>query len=326
MTADPNRPTVVVVGSTMIDLVAYASRVPRTGETLVGDRFQMGFGGKGANQAVMARLLAAEVVMVNCLGDDAYGDMTLENFAAFGIDTTNVYRVPGASGVAPIWVEPDGSNRIIIIPGANRRLTGEQAARSVRSTPDPSVVVGQLEIPQKTTAAAFEAARDAGAATVLNPAPAAHLTSDLLAMSDWLIPNEVEFEMLTGSSADADDALMRFARETATRLVVTVGEQGAAIVSGPGDRVERIPAPSVDPIDTTGAGDAFVGAFVVGLALGLPEQDAVRLGNACAADSVTRPGTQSSFPRPDRSERFLADISKIGADSRQDSVVSVRYP
>lgn len=308
MAADCNRPTVIVVGSTMIDLVAYASRIPRTGETLVGERFRMGFGGKGANQAVMARLLGAEVVMVNCLGDDAYGDMTLENFAGFGIDTTHIQRVPGASGVAPIWVTPDGSNRIIIIPGANHRLTGEQAARAVRGTPQTSVVVGQLEIPQETTVTAFAAARESGAVTVLNPAPAARLSTELLDTSDWLIPNEVEFEMLAGTSADSDEALLGFASETGTRLVVTLGEQGAAIVSGGGDRVVRVPAPRVDPVDTTGAGDAFVGGFVVGLTRGLPEHEAVRLGNACAADSVTRPGTQSSFPRPDRAERFLAAV------------------
>ncbi len=308
MTTDPKPPTVVVVGSTMIDLVAYASRLPESGETLVGERFQMGFGGKGANQAVMARLLGAEVVMVNCLGTDAYGDMTLENFAAFGIDTANVYRVAGASGVAPIWVEADGSNRIIIIPGANHELTGDQAARSVRQTPDAAAVVGQLEIPQEVTAAGFRAARTTGATTVLNPAPAAALSSDLLELTDWLIPNEVEFETLTGESPDSDRALAAFAEETATRLVVTLGEDGAALVSAGFDRVERLPAPRVDPVDTTGAGDAFVGAFVVGLATGLGERDAVRLGNACAADSVTRPGTQSSFPRSERIEQLLAEI------------------
>jgi len=301
-------PTVVVVGSTNIDLVAYLSRVPRSGETLVGRRFQMGFGGKGANQAVMARLLGAEVVMVNCLGDDTYGDMTLDNFAGFGIDTANVYRVPGASGVAPIWVEPDGSNRIIIIPGANHELTGDQAARSVRRTPDAGAVVGQFEIPQEVTAAAFAAAREQGATTVLNPAPAAALSSGLLELTDWLIPNEVEFEMLTGGSLDSDRALLAFAEVTATRLVVTLGEDGAAVVSAGFDRVEHLPSPGVDPVDTTGAGDAFVGAFVFGLASGLGERAAVRLGNACAADSVTRPGTQSSFPRSERIEQLLAEI------------------
>ena len=308
MATSSSPPRVVVVGSTMIDLTAFASRIPRSGETLVGERFQMGFGGKGANQAVMARLLDADVVMVNCLGDDAYGDMTLENFATFGIDTAHVYRVPGASGVAPIWVEPDGSNRIIIIPGANHELTAGQAARSVQETPDAAVVVGQLEIPQEVTAAAFAAAREAGAITILNPAPAAPLSDDILELSDWLIPNEVEFEMLTGVPPDSDDALTGFARETGSRLLVTLGDEGAALVSPGLDRVIRIGPPRVDPVDTTGAGDAFVGAFVVGLASGLAERDAVRLGNACAADSVTRPGTQSSFPRPEQTERFLAEI------------------
>ena len=308
MSTSSSPPTVVVVGSTMIDLTAYASRIPRSGETLVGERFQMGFGGKGANQAVMARLLDANVVMVNCLGDDAYGDMTLDNFATFGIDTTHVHRVPGASGVAPIWVEPDGSNRIIIIPGANHDLTAAQAARSVRQTPDAAVVAGQLEIPQEVTAAAFAAARDAGAITILNPAPAAPLSNDILELSDWLIPNEVEFEMLAGVPPDSDDALTGFASETATRLVVTLGDEGAALVSPELDRVIRIRSPRVDPVDTTGAGDAFVGAFMVGLASGLDECDAIRLGNACAADSVTLPGTQSSFPPPERNAQFLAEI------------------
>ena len=315
MATDPNPPTVVVVGSTMIDLVAYASRVPRSGETLVGERFQMGFGGKGANQAVMARLLGAEVVMVNCLGDDAYGDMTLDNFAGFGMDTANLYCVPGASGVAQIWVEPDGSNRIIIIPGANHELTADQAARSVLQAPDPAVVVGQLEVPQEVTAAGFAAARQTGATTVLNPAPAAPLSGELLELSDWLIPNEVEFEMLTGRDADSDDALADFARQTGTRLIVTLGEKGAALVSPGADRVTLIPTRRVDPVDTTGAGDAFVGAFVVGLASGMSEQDAVRLGNACAADSVTRPGTQSSFPRTDRNRRLVSEIRGLGNGS-----------
>jgi len=310
MAADPAQPTVVVVGSTMIDLVAYTSRIPRSGETLVGDSFLMGFGGKGANQAVMARLFGAHVVMVNCLGEDAYGDMTIENFASYGIDTTTLCRVPGASGVATIWVEPDGSNRIIIMPGANHRLTGEYAARSVRHSGNPSVVVGQLEIPQETTAAAFAAGREIEAVTVLNPAPAAELSGELLELSDWLIPNEVEFEMLTGTSACSDEALMAFARETGTRLAVTMGEQGVALVSPQADAITRVPAPQVDAVDPTGAGDAFVGAFVVGMALGLGERQAAQLGNVCASDSVTRPGTQSSFPSPSECQAFLADVRR----------------
>ena len=308
MMSAANPPRIVVVGSTMIDLVAYTSRVPDAGETLVGDRFQMGFGGKGANQAVMARLLGADVAMVNCLGEDAYGDMTMENFAGFGIDTNHVFRVAGASGVAPIWVEPDGSNRIIIIPGANHQLTEQDAADAVRETLNAAVVVGQLEIPQAVTAAGFAAAREAGVITVLNPAPAAPLSNELLSLSDWLIPNEVEFEVLAGQPPITDGVLRAFARETASRLLVTLGEKGVALVSASCDRVIRVPAPMVDAVDTTGAGDAFVGAFVFGLAFGLDEREAIRLGNACAADSVTRTGTQSSFPRADRNSGFLAEI------------------
>ncbi len=300
-------PRIVVVGSTMIDLITYAARVPGPGETLVGDDFQMGFGGKGANQAVMARLLGAGVAMVNCLGDDAYGDMTIDNFEAFGIDSTYVHRVPGSSGVAPIWVEFGGANRIIIVPGANHGLTPEQANHAVSDLPGVSVVVGQLEIPQEVTIAGFAAAHDRGAVTILNPAPAAALEERLLALSTWLIPNEVEFEMLAGVAPTEDGALVAFARDIGTRLLVTLGEQGAVLVSET-EKVVRIPATEVNAVDTTGAGDAFVGAFAFGLADGMAEFDAVRLGIACAGDSVTRTGTQSSFSDSTRCAQLLAQI------------------
>src|SRR5215207_5781503 len=132
---DRNGPWLIVVGSTMIDLVAYATRVPERGETILGERFAQGFGGKGANQAVMARLMGAEVAMVNALGDDGYGEQTLANFARYGIDTAHVRRVPGSSGVAPIWVEPGGANRIIIVPGANLDLLPEHGAEAVVAQP-----------------------------------------------------------------------------------------------------------------------------------------------------------------------------------------------
>ncbi|MGI9608658.1 MAG: PfkB family carbohydrate kinase, partial [Acidimicrobiia bacterium] len=157
---DPQAPTIVVVGSTNIDLITYTQRAPEAGETLVADRFQMGFGGKGANQAVMASLLGAQVSMVNNLGSDSYGEMTLENFAQFGIDTSHVERVSGSSGVAPIWVEADGTNRILIVPGANATMTPRQAVDALAALPKPGVVVGQFEIPQAVTAAGFVAGRD----------------------------------------------------------------------------------------------------------------------------------------------------------------------
>jgi len=307
-TAADGQPRLAVVGSTMIDLIAYATRVPNAGETIQGDEFRLGFGGKGANQAVMARLLGADVAMVNTLGDDVFGDMTLRNFEAFGIDTDHVDRVPGSSGVAPIWVEPNGTNRIICVAGANDAMQPGASESAIRALLPLHVVVGQFEIPQPVTAAAFAAARSGGAVTVLNPAPAAEMDPALLQVTDWLIPNEHEFAGLAGASSDAtDDEIATFAARTRTRLVVTLGPRGAALLGSDGV-VHRVAATPVDAVDTTGAGDAFVGAFAYGLALGLEELRAVRLGVRCASDSVLRPGTQTSFPDRERAHGFLDEI------------------
>ena len=292
----PN-PIIAVVGSLNIDLVAYVARVPGAGETVIGDRFVMGFGGKGANQAVMAARLGARVSMVGALGDDVYAGMTVDNLIAQGVDATHVARVEGSSGVAPIWVEPDGTNRIIVVPGANDLVDPNLAIAAMGAIEDVRVVIGQLEIPQRVTGRAFEAARKAGAATILNPAPAAALDPELLASTDWLIPNETEFASLAGIDRfdpSDDGVLLEFARRIRPRLIVTLGSRGAALLTA-SDTVERVAAVAVRPVDTTGAGDAFVGAFAYGLAAGLDELTAVRLGIACASDSVTRTGTQSSF-------------------------------
>ena len=301
-------PAVAVVGSINIDLVTYARRVPGPGESVIGELFQSGFGGKGANQAVMARLLGADVAFVGALGDDAYAAMTLQNFARIGVDASGVMRVTGSSGVAPIWVEPDGTNRIIVVPGANDLVTPAHAAAAIEGMAHLDVCVGQFEIPQAVTAAAFASARRRGAVTILNPAPAMSIDSSLLASTDWLIPNEVEFGILAGTGGEPSDPEMAtFAARTEARLLVTLGSRGAALVSAEGT-VDRIPAERVQAIDTTGAGDAFVGAFAVGLALGLDEVAAVRVGIACASDSVTKPGTQASFPDRDRSAALLAVV------------------
>lgn len=301
-------PSILVVGSTMIDLIAYADRLPEAGETLVGRDFRSGFGGKGANQAVAAARFGARVAMVNTVGDDAYGPQTIENFRAQGVDATFVRQVPGSSGVAPIWVDGAGMNRIIIVPGANLRVPVELALDAVREV-RPAVVVGQFEIPQAVTAAAFRAARDDGAVTVLNPAPGDAVDPELLAATDWLAPNEHEFVLVGGRPLDGDTAaedasIADLAARLGVALVVTLGERGAAIAHD--GTVQRVAAPAVTAVDTTGAGDAFVGAFAVGLAEGLDPLAAARLGCAFAADSVTRPGTQASFASRDSAAAMLA--------------------
>jgi ribokinase len=310
MVEERDQPVVAVVGSLNIDLIAYTSRMPGAGETVIGDRFQMGFGGKGANQAVMAARLGARVSMVGALGDDIYAGMTADNLIAQGVDATHVDRVAGSSGVAPIWVESDGTNRIIVVPGANDLVDPEAAAAAILSLGDVDVVIGQLEIPQRVTTAAFQAAREAGAVTILNPAPAAPLEPELGAVSNWLIPNETELCILAGIDRfepEDDGPILAFGRRIGPRLLVTLGSKGAALVTTEG-RVERVAATPVNAIDTTGAGDAFVGAFAVGLAMGLDELTAVRLGIACASDSVTRTGTQSSFPTPEAAAAFIDQV------------------
>ena len=307
----PGRPAIAVVGSCNIDLVAYAARIPEAGETILGDRFAMGFGGKGANQAVMAARLGVGVSMIGALGDDIYADMTLRNFAEQGIGTAGIQRVGGSSGVAPIWVEPDGTNRIIVVAGANELVDGVAAAAAIRALPAVDVVVGQLEIPQPATLAAFRAARERGATTLLNPAPAAALADDLLAATDWLIPNEHELEALPGHpTVRDDDELVRAARLVQRGLIVTLGADGAAVIA---DGVTRLPAGNVRAIDTTGAGDAFVGAFAAGLASGLDALAAARLGIACASDSVQRPGTQASFPDRRQALELRARVARGGS-------------
>jgi ribokinase len=293
-------PSITVVGSTMTDMVAYVDRMPEDGETLHGTSFSMGFGGKGANQAVMAARLGADVAMVNCLGTDMFGDRILQNFAREGIDTSAVTRVTtDSSGVAPIWVDREGTNRIIVVPGANARMTEDDAARAVADREHLDVVIGQFEIPPEVTLSAFRRARDRQAITVLNPAPVAEISDELLAVTDYLIPNEVEFAFLAGDLGPepdySDQTLLAMAARWGARLVVTLGADGAA-VAVPGGSVTRVRAPRVEAVDTTGAGDAFVGAFSYGLAAGYGPERAARLGCACASASVTAPGTQSSYP------------------------------
>lgn len=303
-------PEIVVVGSTMIDMIAYSQKIPSAGETVIGDSFSLGFGGKGANQAVMASRLGAKVSMVNTLGDDVFGDTTIKNFSEQGIDTTFIARVSGASGVAPIWVEPSGTNRIICVPGANNAMTTQQAEQAISALSNAKVVIGQLEIPQEVTSAAFRKARELGITTILNPAPFAPLSSELISLCDWIIPNETEFAGLNPDGKQPDDEfeISKVAKILGCNFVVTLGEKGAAYTDNNG-KVIYVSAPKVNAIDSTGAGDSFVGAFAFGLASGFEVDKSVRLGCACASNSVTKKGTQSSYPSRVEAAGLLKNLS-----------------
>lgn len=297
-----SRARVCVVGSANVDLVSYAPRLPALGETLAGTRFETGFGGKGANQAVMAAKLGAHVEMVGRVGDDAFGRDFVAELGRVGVDTEHVVVTPGVStGVAPIWVdEGSGANAIIVVLGANELVSPDDVDRAGSVLATCRVCVCQWEIPIEAVLAALAAARAAGARTVFNPAPArAELPAEAYALSDVFCPNETETELLTGRSVatldDAEGAARVLLARGAGAVVLTLGERGALVVR-PGAPARHVAAPVVRAIDTTGAGDAFVGSLAAYLAADISLDDAV--GRACevASVSVQHPGTQKSFP------------------------------
>jgi ribokinase len=284
---------IAVVGSAMMDLTAYADVLPEPGQTLAGQLFTTGFGGKGANQAVMAAYCGAQVHFIGKLGDDVFGSAIAENFVKVGINSRFVETSSTPNGVAHIWVDGNGENRIIIIPGANHEIEISKAVEAINSIPGLSVVVAQCEIKQEVTLAAFEAAKARGCTTVLNPAPYQEISAELLALCDWIIPNETEFRELHGELPTSDEILKSF--RPGKSSIVTLGSKGAVYVS-PDGQLHRVSAPQVSAVDTTGAGDAFVGSFAYGLASGKDPVEAMKLGVAIASLSVTRKGAQSSYP------------------------------
>ena len=288
-----SKAVIAVVGSAMIDLTAYAKNIPLPGQTLEGELFTTGFGGKGANQAVIAAHCGAEVHFIGKLGNDLFGDSIAENFKKLGMNSAYVDRSDTPNGVAHIWVDGNGENRIVIIPGANYEIYPKRATEGIDSIKDLSVVVAQCEIKQEITLAAFSAAKKRGCTTILNPAPFQPLSDQLLAVTDWIIPNETEFMELHGKLPSSDEILIEF--RPGKNSIVTLGSEGAALIAADGT-ITRVAAPKVNAVDTTGAGDAFVGTFAFALASGKSAVDAMNLGIKVASMSVTRKGAQSSYP------------------------------
>ncbi len=286
-------PVVAVVGSAMMDLTAYADVLPEPGQTLAGQLFTTGFGGKGANQAVMAALCGADVHFIGKLGDDVFGTAIAENFVKVGINSDFVETSSTPNGVAHIWVDGNGENRIIIIPGANHEIEISKAIEAINSIPNLSVVIAQCEIKQEVTIAAFKAAKSRGCTTILNPAPFQEISAALLELCDWIIPNETEFRELHGQLPTSDEILKSF--RPGKNSIVTLGSKGAVYISAAG-QIHYAAAPKVTAVDTTGAGDSFVGSFAFGLASGKDPIEAMKLGIAIASLSVTRKGAQSSYP------------------------------
>ncbi|MGE6385728.1 ribokinase [Pseudomonas sp. NPDC078416] len=291
---------VVIMGSLNMDLVTRAPRLPRAGETLAGQSFVTVPGGKGANQAVAAARLGASVAMVGCVGDDAYGEQLRTALLAEGIDCQAVTRIDGEStGVALIVVDDSSQNAIVIVAGGNGHVTASVVDSFDALLSGAEVIICQLEVPLDTVGHVLKRGHELGKTVILNPAPASGpLPAEWFAWIDYLIPNESEATALTGlpvdSTASADAAASALLKAGVSKVIVTLGEQGALFASP--SRSEHFPAPKVQPVDTTAAGDTFVGGFAAALADGKSESDAIRFGQVAAALSVTRSGAQPSIP------------------------------
>jgi ribokinase len=292
-------PQIVVIGSLNMDLVARAPRLPARGETVSGTQFATVPGGKGANQAVAAARLGARTAMVGCVGDDAFGAQLRNGLLADGIDGAALRTASAcASGVALIVVDAQGQNMIVVVPGANGLLAPADIDAAEPLIAAASMVVMQLETPLETALHAARRARALGKTVVLNPAPARALPASLLGFVDYLIPNEVEAAALTGVVVESPQDAMRAGQQllaTGVKTVlVTLGDQGVVTVDAQGQA--HAPARPVDVVDTTAAGDTFIGGFCAALLRGDSVPRAVAFGQAAAAICVTRPGAQPSIP------------------------------
>lgn len=293
-------PRITVVGSLNMDLVIKAPKLPELGETVAGGQFGTFPGGKGANQAVAAARLGADVTMVGCIGGDAFGEQLRTGLARDGIDISHVRRDPDApSGVVFITVDDRGRNTLVVAPGANSRLTPADVDRAADAIRASKFLLVQLEIPLEVVVHAAEVARRAGCRVILDPAPARPLHADLYRNVFLVNPNEVEAKLLTGititDERHAAAAATSFLSQGCEVAVIKLGERGAFLASKTDRRM--IPAVAVDAVDSTAAGDAFAGALAVALAEGNPLDAAVLFANVSAALSVTRMGAQPSMPR-----------------------------
>jgi ribokinase len=314
-----HKPRIAVVGSANTDLQFMTDVVPRGGETVFGTGFDMGFGGKGANQAVAAALCGASVEMIAAVGSDLLGVETVKNFNSSGIGTSAVRVIPGvATGAALILVAADGENRIIVAKGANDLLTPADVDAATAQLAAADMVLLQFEVPLETVYHTIRLAKAHGVRCIVNPAPALPADPAALALADYLILNETEAEAIGGrgvqSPEDVNACVDALLARGFPRVVLTLGSRGAVLACA--SKRVHVPAFPVATTDTTGAGDAFIGSLAVFLSEGRAEEEAITRANLYAALSTTRTGTQKSFPK--RAE-FEAEFNRRGGPVRSAS-------
>lgn len=304
-----NKKTLLVVGSLNMDLVVTAPRLPEIGETIAASDFRTFPGGKGANQAVAAARLGGKVRMVGKLGCDPFGDQLFESITLNGVDATFVTRDPQApTGMALITVDQRGNNALLFVAGANGRVTVEDVQAAEPAFTGASILLLQHELPQAPIEQAIRMSKSHGLRIVLNPAPARELSWELLPAIDYLVPNESELSLLSGLNSLEASIRMLLSRGV-QRLIVTLGSDGA-ILATPQQQV-HVPAFRIEPVDTTAAGDAFLGAFSVALSEGADPPEAVLRGNAAGALAATKPGAQPSLPTRRELEQFLRTHASV---------------
>lgn len=289
---------IAVIGSASMDLTVMAERRPNPGETIIGESFQVSPGGKGANQAVAAAKLGADVTMLGCVGDDTYGQQILTNFKKNGVATDFMKTIANCpSGIAHITLV-EGDNSIIVIKGANDHVTPAYVEQSVSALAQADMVILQLEIPLETVAYVADFCEKMNKKLLLNPAPAAKLDQRIIEQATFITPNEHEFAVMFGVK-NRSEVLQMYPN----KLIITEGENGARYFDGKREVV--VPAHKVEVVDTTGAGDTFNGAFAVAILEGKSVLDAIKFANLAAAISITRLGAQGGMPTRDEVERMM---------------------
>ena len=306
-------PCVLVIGSANMDFTVAVPRLPREGESVIGGTLYTSHGGKGANQAVAARRLGAEVRFVGCVGQDAQGEQVREQLLKEGIPTDGlIWTEAAATGVALIIVDAQGRNQIAVAIGANSQLLPDRAREQATAFGWAKVLLCQLEIPVPTVEWALAAAREKGVLTVLNPAPAQEVPNTLLGLVDCLTPNTSEAELLTGIRVDGPQAAAQAAQvllaRGVRRVIVTLGTDG--VLFSDGKKTVHFPAFPVQAVDTVGAGDAFNGALATGLAAGGTWDEAIPLANTAAALACTRRGAMASLPKRAEVEAFMRGLKR----------------
>lgn len=289
---------VVVIGSINMDLVTVCERAPRGGETLLGKSFSQIPGGKGANQGVAIGKMETEITMLGKVGREGMGDIVLKSMKENGVDTSQVEYSENSTGIAKIILEENGENRILVVPGANFDVDIDYIKRKMDIIEKADIVVCQLEIPLETVKFSLKKAKELGKITILNPAPAKELDDEIIKNSDYIIPNETELEILSGLPTDTEENIEKAALKLIDKgvkgLIVTLGSKGCLYIDK--ERKFLTPAYKVKALDTTAAGDSFIGGFISGLCNSMNLEDSIQRGVAVAGIAVTRMGAQTSIP------------------------------